>query len=649
MPHHRARQHLAYPAKGWTPADTTAEDGEIVGWWKGDAGAFDAVTGGSACAHGGTVWRWEDQSGNGYHLRSATGIAEANLAKWNSPDGLPFIRWNQNYNAGQPTWLIKPTPAGLYRDSCPIIDGRTGVYIACVIRLSPHSTSSDNFGTVNILHGAPALGQDYDKLSRIRSDFGYRGTQTNLGGVISFSQSRRYVWQKTTPLDDSVPDPYAYGGFVNSSATASQTNQADHFNRRVWFLHASATDRRVPNEISSATWRQSHWNNGRAMLDNAYPSPMNTLGDAVFANVPSNRIIVNDGHWSDYGNIRVARMDVGEIIILDRFPSNRIRLLIEGYLAHRWGFARDLYEAPNGSLTPRRNRSIAHPFREIPNRIALPSVPAWTPMRLADLRGYFAADFGGHRLDPVNITRWRNLAPFADALQGNAAQGASIGSGRTLNGLPTVTMKEDLGTGGGTVSNLQQPSSTIVNATGVSVFVVFRPRSNSHGGSSTRRMMFESVNNTTNLFGVALEIRAPSGQNIPASTARLSASRWLNATETSATIGTTPIEFSQGYYLCVGIWDFANGERTIRLNGAQENQTTGLSTGSLPSTHLHVAIGNDRSNAFTNGGAGGDYCELVWFRSALAEADIEKVEGYLSHKWAIDLPKAHPYSSDPPE
>jgi len=58
----------------------------------------------------------------------------------------------------------------------------------------------------------------------------------------------------------------------------------------------------------------------------------------------------------------------------------------------------------------------------------------------------------------------------------------------------------------------------------------------------------------------------------------------------------------------------------------------------------------DRSGQFRNAGIIGNTCEIIAFDSTLADADRQKLEGYLAHKWgfAASLPTGHPYKSAPP-
>ena len=74
----------------------------------------------------------------------------------------------------------------------------------------------------------------------------------------------------------------------------------------------------------------------------------------------------------------------------------------------------------------------------------------------------------------------------------------------------------------------------------------------------------------------------------------------------------------------------------------------------LPSDAIGVtAVGCDRSNGFGPRSFVGDYYEIMFFGAGNepAGADIEKIEGYLAHKWGFEssLPVDHPYRTQPPE
>lgn len=63
-----------------------------------------------------------------------------------------------------------------------------------------------------------------------------------------------------------------------------------------------------------------------------------------------------------------------------------------------------------------------------------------------------------------------------------------------------------------------------------------------------------------------------------------------------------------------------------------------------------VCIGNDRRNVAANRGWRGYLAEVIAFNSKLSDADRQKVEGYLAHKWGLEgnLPASHPYKNSAP-
>jgi len=65
---------------------------DLLFWLKGDAGTFDATTGGSASIDGGIVRRWEDQSGNGRDFTTAgtAPVFQTNEASINSQNAIEF-------------------------------------------------------------------------------------------------------------------------------------------------------------------------------------------------------------------------------------------------------------------------------------------------------------------------------------------------------------------------------------------------------------------------------------------------------------------------------------------------------------------------------------------------------------------------------
>ena len=95
-----------------------------------------------------------------------------------------------------------------------------------------------------------------------------------------------------------------------------------------------------------------------------------------------------------------------------------------------------------------------------------------------------------------------------------------------------------------------------------------------------------------------------------------------------------------------------NGEQIDWVSGDWGTKTTSWRLYSLQSSANDPwefdRFGNDRSNAGRN--FTGELAELLTFEEELTEAEIEKIEGYLMHKWGLEsnLPASHPYKASAP-
>jgi len=87
----------------------------------------------------------------------------------------------------------------------------------------------------------------------------------------------------------------------------------------------------------------------------------------------------------------------------------------------------------------------------------------------------------------------------------------------------------------------------------------------------------------------------------------------------------------------------------VYLNGALQSDGSAAFSNSLADSSV-----TDTLNIFSRNGASsfsdGDLHELIIYNEPLAQADREKVEGYLAHKWGLtsSLPTGHPYKSSAP-
>lgn len=112
--------------------------------------------------------------------------------------------------------------------------------------------------------------------------------------------------------------------------------------------------------------------------------------------------------------------------------------------------------------------------------------------------------------------------------------------------------------------------------------------------------------------------------------------------------GKTNADVSGGFFLSSAFTTSGNAF-TGRLNGSSDFATTGSAGGysslniRYPSTIRGIGYRFSNSLNYWNG----QIREIIVCQSSLAIADINKVEGYLAHKWGLtsNLPSDHPYKT----
>lgn len=91
---------------------------------------------------------------------------------------------------------------------------------------------------------------------------------------------------------------------------------------------------------------------------------------------------------------------------------------------------------------------------------------------------------------------------------------------------------------------------------------------------------------------------------------------------------------------------------TSHRNGAQVAQVTaGFPFGATSyNTTASLLAGARNTSSSPSNPLTGDVCEIVLSLAAWSEAERQKVEGYLAHRWGLQggLPAAHPYRHHPP-
>ncbi|MDA9110479.1 DUF2341 domain-containing protein, partial [bacterium] len=104
--------------------------------------------------------------------------------------------------------------------------------------------------------------------------------------------------------------------------------------------------------------------------------------------------------------------------------------------------------------------------------------------------------------------------------------------------------------------------------------------------------------------------------------------------------GGAPGMFTVSYAASGGFWGRMNG-------GSQETSSTGVVGGIQSKTGLDFTIGCHSNGGGTNNMAIG---EFIIFNDVISDADRNKIEGYLAHKWNLTstLPSGHAYKSSAP-
>jgi hypothetical protein len=103
---------------------------------------------------------------------------------------------------------------------------------------------------------------------------------------------------------------------------------------------------------------------------------------------------------------------------------------------------------------------------------------------------------------------------------------------------------------------------------------------------------------------------------------------------------------------------FADRDGFLDINGAldQSNLTftsTGAASENVTAVSVH-SMGGSPSATGDDPGTGNaadvEIAERILIRSALTQADIDRIFGYLAHRWGLtgDLPGGHPYKTTPP-
>lgn len=269
-------------------------------------------------------------------------------------------------------------------------------------------------------------------------------------------------------------------------------------------------------------------------------------------------------------------------------------------------------------------------------------MPLWTPAQIPDLFSWWKADAITGLGDNDDLVTWADSSGNGYAVTGAVMSRPKYRT-NIWNSLPAISFSGSQWL----TSRVRNDWKFLHDTTGSTVFAVWQPGivadpnaayplvSNSSGSSSNigASLWFDdrvslSRNNTVmanigNGLGLA--------QNVVS-----------NSTVHAANVAT----------LISHVGDPGNAtpknRSTFRVNGGgalDANESTGTPSSANPSSVLVIAAFPGGTDTLV-----GYIAELVIFDTILSDADRQKMDGYLAHKWGLagNLPSDHPYKSAPP-
>ena len=236
----------------------------------------------------------------------------------------------------------------------------------------------------------------------------------------------------------------------------------------------------------------------------------------------------------------------------------------------------------------------------------------WSPAQMQTALWLDASDISTISVD-TGVSQWR------DKSGNNSHATQSVSSSRPtydatgFNGLPCVTF-------GATVANVMVTPTLPLTSSGAVIFYGFRLNND---------IGYGVVANSTTHWD-----RFDDGKSYPS---------LLRATRIENLALSAPLT---GNHIMCYIANPAS-EYTIRRDGAQI-----YSAGAFTFSNNIAGIGAGHGAPLTVSTAGGllrgSIVEVVIVPSTMSLGEIQKVEGYLSNKWGIQIPATHPYANRPP-
>ena len=263
----------------------------------------------------------------------------------------------------------------------------------------------------------------------------------------------------------------------------------------------------------------------------------------------------------------------------------------------------------------------------------VPSVP-WTPAQLgASLRIWLDADDASTiSVSGSNVTQWRDKSGLSNHFSEGDSSRQFVRVTNQFNGKAALYKAS---AGGGRMSN----TTVAFDGSGVSVAMVAQivpalPPFN------VVSLIGADGNNTARIIG-STRWAFPSGGGVVHNVPSMVFGTGPNADFNAGGIGTTPWTDYLGQMIATTTaTGFTNGYFQGVLGLSRQHAWANWTA--VPTTSLRV-----------NNNSTGYLCEVIFAVNVLSQADREKLEGYLAHKWqgagaSNSLPSGHPFKATAP-
>jgi hypothetical protein len=281
---------------------------------------------------------------------------------------------------------------------------------------------------------------------------------------------------------------------------------------------------------------------------------------------------------------------MGEVLMYNRPLTDVQRQAVEGYLAWKWKLNTSL---STSNLLRNFPPSSVQQFK--PTDINACSL--W--LDAADLSGSTLSTWNDKSGNGCNATANSAITLLSNAVNGNTVLSVSVGTPQYLNGSISITGTE----------------LTVISA--------FKMDSGSSNSAHIIGLGATNVNDSTNASYVGI-CRQSGSSNMGA---------YRNGSYAGPLLSYGVPAISTTYF------DGANGYSYI--NGGTASSFASTASFGITSYSVMANTRNTDSTSYLTG----YMCEMIVYNCDLTLAERQRVEGYLSQKWAIPLAVAHPYYS----